>query len=184
MYQKLNPPSEYGRAMLGYRDGELDFIERDRANTLGVIDHGHLRNHLGKVFFTGHRQTITNSVLIGFNVITPIHLVIEVGVGGDAETLLYEDSSFTGGASIQVECRNRLSSYTADTSFYLSPTVSSVGNKICDGFIFGGTKSKSNGSNTLTSEFILKNTSYILQVNNLSGDDQPFIAHFDWYYNT
>ena len=102
------------------------------------VDVNHQRLHEGRAFFASHiinnGSTLPNGSSIDFVFAagpgTTMHLTYGGACGGDAEILLYEGTTSTGGTSYTPLKRNRTSSTISNVAMVLNPTVNTTGTLI------------------------------------------------------
>jgi len=155
-----------------------------------VVDVNHQRLHEGRAFFASHiinnGSTLPNGSSINFVFAagpgTTMHLTYGGACGGDAEILLYEGTTSTGGTSYTPLKRNRTSSTISNVAMVLNPTVNTTGTLIYSDLIIGGGKTKTGGGDTTSLEFVLLPlTNYMVRLTNTSGSNQVAVLTLEWY---
>jgi hypothetical protein len=154
------------------------------------IDIGHLRLNEGSAFALGVVRDFDNPLPDGESI--DIAIAFPAGVtpnisifglcAGDAMGYLYEGASVTGGTSITPVQKNR-SVVTASQGVALyNPTVLSLGTKILEQILIGGTGKKAGGGSTGSSDLILKPlTTYLFRLSNVNGTAHAAEIILEWY---
>ena len=161
----------------------------DHINDAGVtMDVIHANTHRGVMFASGYHDmavvddgAIELLIQVGSN---SAHTVMSVAVGGDAEAVLFEGTTFSGaGTAVGAANKNRFSSTVAVTTVTHSPTLTGDGTQIASGYIPGGTKnSAGGGTGSSFAEWVLAtDTDYLIRLTNRAGNVQPLGIIIDFY---
>jgi len=154
-----------------------------------LIDTVHARIHAGQFFTVNHLNlALADNATIVFLIRTGsrvAHARPFAVVGGDAQFEIFEGPTVTvDGAAQTVVNKNRLSSNTAETLVFLTPTTTGDGTELDDHLIVGGVGPvQSIGSEgSFAHEWDLNvNTEYLLRLTNRAGAAQPAHLQFDFY---
>lgn len=161
-----------------------------RADAVHEIDQGHQKIHAGLMFsFCDEVAGLVNTAAVDYLIVTGAkapHLIWEA-FGDTAMRLQFYEASTTSanGAAQSVRNRNRGSASVPVTAIYKTPTITVVGDLLCqerDGS--ASTSSKVGGEVREGHEWILKvNTKYLIRVTSLSGASASlnFAIKFNFY---
>ena len=101
---------------------------------------------------------------------------------GDAMGYLYEGSSVTGGTPIVPINKNRTSTTASQGVALLNPSVTSLGTKLLEQILIGGSGKKASGGQTSASDIVLKGlTTYLFRLTNVNGTDHAAEMILEWY---
>lgn len=101
--------------------------------------------------------------------------------GGDAVGYLYEGATVTGGTALTAINKNRNSLTTSQSAALLNPTVTNFGTMILSQILIGGSGKKAGGSQTGSSDLILKPlTTYLFRITNVNGTDHVAEMNLEW----
>ena len=166
--------------------------EDKMTGALTTITYPHHEVHSGSTFYASylspHGSEIANDasldILIQNSATKGSHLFWQVGAGGNAELLFYEDTTTTNlGTALAESNMNRASVKVAGTVVTHTPTVSAAGTLLANYFLPGGSGPKSGGGGVRQgTEWILeKSKVYLLRVTNRSGSAQMQSVVVEWY---
>lgn len=165
----------------------------DITNSLQMIDVVHHEIHEGETYQASYKSpdasNIADNGTIDILVKTGAkycHLAFEIAAGGDAEILLYEDTTTSNDGTPLVEHNmNRGIADSATAAAFHTPTVTDVGTLLENRFVPGGAGGNSQGgSGTIRpgTEWILNiNKNYLVRGINRAGTAQPMSNIVQWY---
>lgn len=103
---------------------------------------------------------------------------------GNAIGILYEGATVSGGTPITALNLNRPSSRTSESAALLQPTISSLGTKILEQILPGGTGKKAAGAEGRTGRLYLKPlTTYLFRITNKDAQNNAHAVEMilEWY---
>jgi hypothetical protein len=154
-----------------------------------TISYDHHEIHSGSHFFTGNYTDLANGQVYDILIVTPntlkySHMIFELRTEAEAMFGYYEATTTSAnGTAMTVFDRNRVTANTAGTTFFHTPTVTSVGTLLGSGIF--GSGNKQGGGLRDSNEFILKpNSKYLVRVTNNTALANWYDWQFDWYEHT
>lgn len=163
-----------------------DYIaQSDYDHALKTLDKSVLAIENGYSYRTSHKfTTVANNAHADIYIKTGTYPVIgksKYSLTQPTEVFFYEDAVIdVSGNSLTLINYNRITTNTASTEIYYSPTINTSGNEILHAYIPASTSahplSASGGSAEEISFWLLKpNTNYLVQMWNRSGADASMI---------
>jgi hypothetical protein len=160
------------------------------ADPLPTQEIGVLRLVEGRTYAIGAAYPLTSPLANGASI--DIAIAFPTGVmpvisisglcGGDAMGYLYEGASVTGGTSITPVNKNRNSTTASQGVALLNPTVNTLGTKLLEQILIGGSGKKASGGQTGSSDLILKPlTTYLFRLTNVNGTAHAAEMILEWY---
>lgn len=154
-----------------------------------VLDLVHERVHAGRTFQASYKSPDaspiadngTIDILVKVSSI-PIHFIFGANAGGNLELAFYETPTITSnGTLLNTVGLNRQRSVSPQTTIYLNPTVTSVGNELFNGFDSRGVGFLAPISREGTEWILKKDTDYLIRAINRAGGDRDMSVSVQWY---
>lgn len=153
---------------------------------LVVMGEVHNNIHRG-IFFTVSKFDIAlneGNFDVIIQVTSPIHARFTAAVSGDFKGMFYSGTEFTADTGVLLSAinRNGFSSNVSDAVFRYNPTVITIGDEQVVQFLPGGSGGNAVGG-TVSSfeEWILPAGTYMLRLNNVSGQTRRVSASIEFY---
>lgn len=189
----VTPESDTNKARYAipaYQDKDGEYALSGSIYPSPSINIGELRLNEGVAFALGIVRDFSNplpdnqsiDIAIAFPAgVTPT-ISISGLCAGDAMGYLYEGASVTGGTSITPVQKNRSLTTASQGVALYNPTVSSLGTKILEQILIGGSGKKAGGGSTGSSDLILKPlTTYLFRLTNVNGTAHAAEIILEWY---
>lgn len=170
-----------------------DVVPAKPARTSGMITNEHAKVHLGQVYtasFIDISVADDDYVVILIDITTntftndEIHMYMAYGAGGDSIVKLFEGAHCTSsGTLITAYNFNRDIADSPETLIYHTPaTIVTSGTVIYSQLIPGGTGGNAGGgTNSKNVEWVLEGNSYLIEIQNISGNTKPIGVEVDFY---
>ena len=188
--ERESQPQKAQFVALTQKDKDGNQMVAGSDNGIIVVDVNHHRLHEGRAFIAWNIYPDSSKLAAGASAdivlaagpgIVP-HVTIAMESSGDADFLVYEGTSTTGGTAFTPVRRNRNIASTSNVAMVTNPTVTSLGTLINQQFITGGTGKKSSGGASGSLEYVLLPlTNYLFRLTNVNGTAHTALLELEWY---
>ncbi len=172
--------------------GDVDLLADPLGNALVTISFPHHKIHLGITFNASFKiLTLANAASLDILLVTgankEAHLTARFVCGGDAEILIYEDTTtqapLNDGTALAEVNLHRGSAVVSTLVATHTPTINALGTLLIDGAIGGGTGGNAAGGTIRvgTERILARSKKYLFRLTNRSGGVKIGSIVLEWY---
>ena len=172
--------------------GDVDLLVGPLENALVAISFPHYEIHLGTTFNASYKilalaNAASLDIILMAGADKEAHLTARFVCGGDAEVLIYEDTTtqapLNDGTALAEVNLHRGSAVASTLVATHTPTINALGTLLIDGAIGGGTGGNAAGGAIRigTERILAVSTKYLFRLTNRSGGAKIGSIVLEWY---